>query len=487
MKKKKLNQNMFNFHLIIEILLFFQVISDYINPIPKGNGVFNDMYNHQDDSNLHFVLINFRHGARSPVEAVMVDNTDMLGGKWKGYGELTSEGRRQHYMIGVKNRKRYENFISQEFDPKEILVYSTHKRRALVSALSQMSGFYNSISFNDEETNFNYAKLGIEDKLEQNEIIYSNNKLNVWLPPVYPYHETNENPEFLHKTSFELTYHFHWMCKRRNRLVQKNFKSNLGVFNDIIKVFNDKYQQKINQILSVKDLDTFKGLNDFCDVFLSSYEEKDNYLNIQKLQLTNEEIIDMKNICEKFFYIRFMNIDEGGYLKNSGIIELSGLMKQMVTFMERRKEIGRDFIEYEFPKLVLYSGHDTTVIAMQKFLNTAFNIDFEYPQFAATQTFELREYNGVYYVEMFFNDLLRLNVTFDEFKTRINKVAWDGDDIYIYCQDVNFLFRMFRKHDILASFVILVILLGLFIYLCRIYSKRNISSFHGNFGKVEIE
>ena len=66
--------------------------------------------------------------------------------KWIGKEELSSVGLRQHYLLGFRNRIRYINdgktFLKTQFDPHEILIYSSNINRTMVSASSQLQGFY---------------------------------------------------------------------------------------------------------------------------------------------------------------------------------------------------------------------------------------------------------------------------------------------------------------------------------------------------------
>ena len=82
-----------------------------------------------------------RHGARSPI-----DNNPWDTGYWnEGYGELTQEGMRQQYLNGAEFRNRY--IINQQvagavFNASEIYVRSTNVNRTIMSAESQLMGFY---------------------------------------------------------------------------------------------------------------------------------------------------------------------------------------------------------------------------------------------------------------------------------------------------------------------------------------------------------
>ena len=49
------------------------------------------------------------------------------------------------YILGLRNRQRYivkNNFLCKQFDPHEILVYSTNVNRTILSISSQLQGLY---------------------------------------------------------------------------------------------------------------------------------------------------------------------------------------------------------------------------------------------------------------------------------------------------------------------------------------------------------
>ena len=93
---------------------------------------------------LVFLYTHSRHGARAPTKLDSQFN-DMLKEHWTNPGELTGVGERQHYLLGLRNRKRYikdQKFLSETFDPHEILIYSSNFNRTIMSAASQLQGLY---------------------------------------------------------------------------------------------------------------------------------------------------------------------------------------------------------------------------------------------------------------------------------------------------------------------------------------------------------
>ncbi|XP_046387697.1 prostatic acid phosphatase-like [Ischnura elegans] len=95
-----------------------------------------------DLSSLELVHIVFRHGDRTPVEAYPNDpykNSSL----WPvGWGQLTNEGKRQHYALGQFFRRRYGKFLSPLYSKDEVHVRSTDVDRTLMSAESNLAGLY---------------------------------------------------------------------------------------------------------------------------------------------------------------------------------------------------------------------------------------------------------------------------------------------------------------------------------------------------------
>ena len=71
--------------------------------------------------------------------------TDYFNIKWEKTGELTNNGLRMIYILGIKDRLKYKNFISNEYNSKEIKFYSSNLNRTIQSAYAHIQGlFFNS-------------------------------------------------------------------------------------------------------------------------------------------------------------------------------------------------------------------------------------------------------------------------------------------------------------------------------------------------------
>ena len=96
------------------------------------------------NNRLVFLYTHFRHGARAPM-AINNNFIDLVKEKWNNPGELTGIGQRMHYLLGLRNRIKYiknETFLSEKFDPHEIVIFSSNLNRTMVSASSHLQGFF---------------------------------------------------------------------------------------------------------------------------------------------------------------------------------------------------------------------------------------------------------------------------------------------------------------------------------------------------------
>ena len=102
--------------------------------------LFQILYFSISDDRLVFLYTHFRHGARAPSD-INDSFYDELGEKWTNPGELTGVGQRMHYILGLRNRKKYvkdETFLSEKFDPHEMLIFSSNYNRTMISCSSQL-------------------------------------------------------------------------------------------------------------------------------------------------------------------------------------------------------------------------------------------------------------------------------------------------------------------------------------------------------------
>ncbi|KAG4068617.1 hypothetical protein HA402_004958 [Bradysia odoriphaga] len=94
------------------------------------------------DGELIFVHVLYRHGDRNPVNATPgSEYTDPS--YWpEGWGQLTNLGMHQEYELGRWLRRRYNKFLSNEYNRSEIYVRSSDTDRTIMSAQIVLAAMY---------------------------------------------------------------------------------------------------------------------------------------------------------------------------------------------------------------------------------------------------------------------------------------------------------------------------------------------------------
>lgn len=447
----------------MKIFLYFVLIkllnSLDFNPLPFGNGNLNSNYSHKSTDNLFFVFEHFRHGARAPCNGGFLNNTDDIGGKWPDYGGLTNVGIRQHYSLGQRLRKYYDGFISREYDPKEIKIYCSNYNRTMISAQSQLLGFYNNMSFENIKKNDDIVgENNIDNKMQLNSII----------PPINLFENLNKRK----RTKFEITFSEKFECPIHKEMINKNKKviDELEIFDKLNKIkgkINTKYFEILDREfkLGVYTMN-FTGMYNFCDIYICNYfDEGNNRQRLNKVAKKYKEfdLNELLGMCYEYMPEKFFTLEGAGYANQSSIIIMSKIIKKMIKYMESRIINQNDFKSNDSPKFVMYSGHDDTLTQMQLFLNKTFHINLEWVPFASNQIFEIRKYGNVFYVEVYYNSKLKMNITFSQFSDIVESSIMNEDEINQKCYGFTRSRYFFR--------IVLLFLLFLFLFITYIITK----------------
>ena len=153
-----------------------------------------------------------------------------------------------HYLLGLRNRKRYiehKQFLSERFDPHEILIYSSLVNRALLSASSHLQGLYPQIAQKGETLSSDQMKLAYP-QVDCSEIEEEINKLGNNSLPDYmmlaPIRTINNNERKI--IIFDIP-----GCTEEREEIKKKNRESLQILKDFVSKFNNKYGSVLNDFL----------------------------------------------------------------------------------------------------------------------------------------------------------------------------------------------------------------------------------------------
>ena len=332
----------------------------------------NVMYNHTNqENNLYFVFTTFRHGARKPLFG-----KDFFGNSNYSAGALTTYGRIQHLEIGRNYRKRYSNFVNISFDKNELYIRSTDVGRTIVSTEKELEGFFNkTISRSNivlvRGGNFmDLFHLDPNEKAEMNKYIAS--------------------------------------CPKRK--LGKNYGD----------IFNREIFPNVRKCYMMENI-TNGGMGFFCDSIFSHYldyfygNETNNIIS----RCSNESIQKFYDFCVEL-HDTYRGWNEiGAYMF---YMLFQHIFQYMDNYINGRSKI----------RMMMIGGHDVTVAPFMDFLN-GLNIipRIHFPYYACNIVMELRKYGQDFYLEFYYNDVLKYNNTLEKFKSILDNSKYSN--LYNYC------------------------------------------------------
>jgi hypothetical protein len=384
---------------------------------------------------VRFVFEIFRHGSRSPV--YFKGGLDQFGESWSGKGELTPMGMRQHYLMGYRNRQKYQKFLPEKFNSNEIYVVSTDYNRTLQSAHSQLMGMFPPSGANNLTTNqVNNAKPPVTDIQFADEI----SRLEMYALPygtnVFPVHtfDIKNKVHYLFKLN---------LCAKAPGIVEAR-KYQLNSV-QLVEKFNQVYGSSFSKLLGNTNethIFNFNEILEFCDTFESDYFDG---RELKDLVNVGVDINQFNDYSKEFLYNWIMDVSNGN--ETLSVVASSPTMIEVYEWIRKRisdDQNNKGYTTYNSPKYVMYSAHDQVLGALQVYFQSVFNTTQKYyPDFASAVYIELHRADSAnttdlhfedYHVEIFMNDKLLHNTTFWDFQEDVLKYSYDIDKITEFCE-----------------------------------------------------
>ncbi|XP_044275101.1 lysosomal acid phosphatase-like [Varanus komodoensis] len=297
----------------------------------------------------------YRHGDRSPVSSFPTN--PVSEDVWpQGYGQLTKIGMQQQFRLGQSIKLRYSNFLSSEYKRKEIYVRSTDYDRTIMSAQVNLAGMY--------------PPTGSQS---WNSAIY-------WQP--IPVHTVPRSQEKLLSYPIEGCPRFYKLLKES--MAEPSFQATV------------KKQLKFLSRLSLNLGYDMKTLMDFNNHKLWNAYDALRVQKIHKQPVPSWAGMHlMMRLGQLLEYS--LNVLFGGPKRvEKSRLQGGVLVKAILDKLTKAAESA------DATKMIMYSAHDITIVALQIALNV-FNLKL--PPYAACQFFELyKEDSGEYTVEMHYQN-----------------------------------------------------------------------------------
>lgn len=396
----------------------------------------------------------------------------MLTTKWNGRGELTQVGINQQYILGLRNKKRYQGFYDLNYNPDEILVYSTNVNRTIASAQAQLHAMFSSEYVPDLSKVDNRSFPGYFNQEELKGLISSStNRINFFPIAIHTYEDrVYKNQSISEKTmDFDLEKNCKAYSKFRDENKQKPF------IEKMVNKFRNGCGPVLEKHYGLNGTYNYRMLHYLCDSYIANYFQGNNELLKYFEECGGRDAFLQQ--CYDFESMKQFDVEQGGNASFIGVMTQSSIFRKMMDWMEKRIILNdRTKPVVAKPKYVMYSAHDTTLASMMTFINKTLNITPQYTPYGSSIFFELRKYGDNFNVEYYYNGELKGNWTYSDFKGNVSKALWEEEDVRKFCipgeNGINYKMISF----VLGIVCIALIFLCIFIVIMFILKLRRVKS-----------
>ena len=424
------------------------------------------------ESKLLFVFEHIRHGARGPWKDLdLTTYKDIFEEVWKGLGELTPSGLRMHYLLGVRNRNKYKSFISPNFNANEMLVYSTDVNRTIMSVYAHLQGMFPTGQVLSDEQ-LKHADIPGETSKEIEEEKQKLGKMAIKNGiEVFPVHIFDTS-----KRLFSLNENK--VCPGAKTLKEETFNltTTQETLHKLCQYVNDTFGEYLFKYFDIHDPDYYFSRENI-------YRIGDNFLvdffDRREMEALKKTGVDMEALYKAAVNISMTDTYELELrTKNEklSIMGMSPTFRSLIEWMDKRIQLDKDGKTDEItpvaPKMVIYSGHDTTLAQMSFFMEQVFGVKSFYAGFAANQFFELSKENDKYFINYNYNDESDFSMEYSTFKSKILETIWTQDEINDFCDEISSFTYFMISTYILAGVVAILIALSIYGFVKRKKSKK---------------
>ena len=208
---------------------------------------------------------------------------------------------------------------------------------------------------------------------------------------------------------------------------------------DIENEFNEKYKEKFNQFEGIESGKnyTFHEISDICDNYIADYVDGREMSNFSKFF----DLDEFYEYCLRQFEIEQIqsriSTEERQYASGTYFMGL------LINYTKLKIDEDLGINNSTNPKMLIVSGHDTTLNTQQFFMQFALGTSSNFsrnPTFASQMAFEIkrnddkqnRNYSD-YFINYYFNDELILNMTVEKFLNIMEPHIMSSEQINAVC------------------------------------------------------
>lgn len=442
--------------LVISILLTNTSHHKNINRL--RHSIEDKLSNNLEHRQLIFLYSIIREGLSSPIK-LSENITDLFGNDWpEGRFQLTSIGQRQSFLLGLHYRERLFNFISDIFNPEEISLYSTNKKRSKQSLQSFAQGLF------------------FQNKSNKT-VLLKEKQIRRAIPPVklspsIKTKITNLNTSVLNYNTTVIPLH----TLRPDSLYDllSSGKKCIGIDEywemyyfeayTLLKNFRTKWRQFFIDFMS-DDLELgehcYHNVLSFCDVLTTSIKAGKNLTLLEKYEV---DIKDLNESCIEFmskdkFLFRFGKTNNYFLARMTSSLVLKEILNKLNT-----KTTTQRFKDLLNNKAIIFNCHTNLITAIlstlkftfrdmdnvkiEEFIGPAYSLDFIlYRQVTEKGINE-------YFVMIELNDIEILKIEYTKFVKSIENVLISEVKIEDFCK-IRINKTSFRVNDLIISIFIL--------------------------------
>lgn len=380
---------------------------------------------------LDAVVVVFRHGDRTPVRPYHNDPYRDRSYWPVDWGMLTNLGKRQHYDLGQYFRRRYADFLPQQYSEKDLYVRSTDVDRTLMSAEADLAGLYPPVKGDIWENGLSWQPIPIHTIPEHSDAVLAAKK----------------------------------PCKKYDRLFKKLMQSDY--FRNISRQNHDLYAY----------LTRYSGdvINDFEHLeYLYSTLQIETWYNFTLPAWTNSVF---PHRMESTAALSFATAT---YTPALARLKTGPFFNELINYFKNRTVTPKG-ARYYAPKFLIYSAHDTTIANL---LNTMGAFDYHCPPYTSTVIFELYKSSEGAYINAFYKNSsearpikvrnCEFNCDMNNFETIMSPIAITLNDWESECNASSiFLLDSINLYILGSALLLAISAIGFLLVLARYRARKS--------------